>query len=137
MTTNSTRRAHNLVCDSSSINEIIDYIMRPEVERRANADRSALAAACITYSYHAETLPTLTLIAAQLHAVAFIDAALAGEWDMKDVAKIIWASPYTWDSSMTAAEQEIGNTCYWADFTSRPHGEAAALLALLPKRLRQ
>jgi hypothetical protein len=137
MTTTSTRRTHNLLCDSSSIDEIIEYVMRPQLERRANADRSALSAACTAYAEHAETLPTLTLVAAQLHAVDFINAALAGAWNMNDVAKIIWASPYTWDSSMSAAEQEIGNTCYWADFTSRPHGEAAALLALLPKRLRQ
>lgn len=120
-----------------AIDDIIEYIVRPEVERRANADRSALSAACNAYAAQVDMFPTLTLIAAQLNATAFVEAARAGNWNFNDVAKIIWASPYTWDSSMSAAEQEIGNTCYWADFTARPHGEAAALLALLPKRLRQ
>ena len=130
-------RPHDHVGTSTDIDEIITYIMRPELERRANADRSALSAACNAYAEHIDMFPTLTLIAAQLDATAFIKAARAENWNFHEVAKIIWASPYTWDSSMSAAEQEIGNTCYWADFTARPHGEAAALLALLPKRLRQ
>jgi hypothetical protein len=125
------------VSESLSIDEIIDYVMRPQVERRAAADRSALSAACVAYAEHVDMFPALKRIAAELHATAFVEAACAGNWDFHDVAKIVWASPYTWDSSMSAAEQEHGNTYYWADFTARPHGEAAALHALLPKRLRQ
>ena len=132
-----TRRPHNYSGVQASSDEITAYVTRAEREKRAAEDRKAFEAAILAFAENAETRPALMSIAEKLHATAYVEAAVSGEWNLCEVAKIIYASPYVWDRSMTAAEQDIGNTYYWADFTSRPYSEAVALLALLPKSLRQ
>ena len=72
----------------------------------------------------------------EVGATAFMDAALSGGWDLNEVAKIVYACPYIWDKSMSQEEQDLANTCFWADFTTRHYTQAIILHNLLPPRLR-
>ena len=106
--------------------------MRGDVDRKALHDSIAV----LSTKGDEESRANLKEVAREVGATAYIDAGLSGGWDLKELAKIVYASPYIWDKSMPQAEQHIANTCFWADFTTRPYTEAAALHKLLPAHIR-
>ena len=106
--------------------------MRVDVDRKSLHDSIGVLSTKGDEESHAN----LKEVAREVGATAYIDAALSAGWDLNEVAKIVYASPYIWDKSMPQAEQNIANTCFWADFTTRPYTEALALHNLLPARFR-
>ena len=133
--TKTTRQSHNYTGTAASPDEINLYLSKKAELVRGDRDRKALHDSIASAGYE-ESRVNLKEVAREVGATAYIDAALSAQWDLNEVAKIVYATPYIWDKSMSQAEQESANTSFWTDFTTRHYTEAAALHKLLPPHMR-
>ena len=133
-----TRQAHNYTGNAASPDEINLYLSKKAEQVRGDRDRKALhdSIAVLSTKGDEESRANLKEVAREVGATAYIDAALSAQWDLNEVAKIVYASPYIWDKSMSQTEQDFANTCFWADYTTRHYTESAALHKLLPPHIR-
>jgi hypothetical protein len=136
--TKKTRQSHNYTGNAASPDEITAYLSKKaelvcvDVYRKALHDSVVLLAS----KGDEESRIRMMEVVEEVGATAYMDAALSGGWDLHEVAKIVYACPYIWDKSMSQAEQDLANTCFWADFTTRHYTQAIILHNLLPPRLR-
>jgi hypothetical protein len=136
--TKTTRQAHNYTGNAASPEEINLYLSKKAEKVRGDRDRKGLHDSIVWLwtKGDEESRVNLEEVARDVAATAYIDAALSAQWDLNEVAKIVYATPYIWDKSMSQAEQESANTSFWADFTTRHYTEAVALHNLLPPHIR-
>jgi hypothetical protein len=126
------------VGNAASADEISAYVLKKQELVRGDRDRKALhdSIGVLSTKGDEESRANLKEVAREVGATAYIDAALSAGWNLNEVAKIVYASPYIWDKTMPQTEQDFANTCFWADFTTRHYTEAAALHKLLPAHIR-
>jgi hypothetical protein len=136
--TKTTRQSHNYTGTAASPDEITLYLSKKAEQVCGDRDRKALhdSIGVLGTKGDEESRVNLEEVAREVGATAYIHAALSAAWDLNEVAKIVYASPYIWDKSMSPSEQESANICFWADFTTRHYTEAAALHKLLPPHMR-